>query len=171
MRTGTTSQRKGSRGEREAVRVLSEHLRTLEARRFPRDKRRDPQRPGDIELRTTDFRIVEYIEVKRANPNRQKGPITIAEMDTWRRERRLLMCRQDRGDWLCSMWATVSDELMPTGAGVAVLHADAKTRGIRLAEIQVKMREWNQPVWWGAAIYMTVQQLAECLEDRYGDVA
>ncbi|GAG29743.1 unnamed protein product, partial [marine sediment metagenome] len=138
----------------------------------------DPYLQGDVQIRRGGT-IMEYIEVKVADPNRKKGPITIAEMDGkgWREHRRILMVRHcpGNGDWLCSMWATTWDDLLKRAHGPEpyfwFMHT-ALTRGVTLHEIADRIRaEGGMAVWWGAAFYMTIDKLCEMLEAAYGEEA
>lgn len=180
-RGGKSSKRKGTAGEREAAKVLNRYLTGgLEARRVPgsgalsfrRDHMDDPHFAGDIQIRLNG-RILEYVEVKRAKP----GAITIATMDRWREHRRLLMCRQDRGDWIASMWARVWDEWNEFGARQFLRsmsrcycdYQDVGTRGVRLPAITSAIHTAQLAVLWGAAFYMSPKMLAEMLTERYGE--
>ena len=184
-RLGRSSKAKGYRGEVQAVRDLNKRLVTLEAFRTigsgafatRADAHADPYLQGDVQIRTPAS-IVEYIEVKVRDPNRKKGPITIAEMDgkDWREHRRILMCKHvpGGGDWLCSMWATTWDDLcrrLPQEPYFCYEGA-AATRGVSLHDVAERIKdEGGLPVWWGAAFYMTIDKLCEMLEAAYGEEA
>ena len=170
-RGGLSAKRKGSRNERLAVKELSRYLTTLYARRVPGsgafshrfDGGEEPQFMGDIQIRTQRHVTVEYIEVKCRNP--MSKPITIADMDRWRKGRRILMARHDRGSWLCSMWATVWDDLCPAWEQwIEVI--DRPTRGVELQDICPVA---GGGMHWGAAIYMDAGTLADILEAKYGE--
>jgi hypothetical protein len=168
-RGGKSSKRKGSAGEREAAKVLNRYLKApLECRRVPgsgalsfrRDNMDDPHFAGDLQIRR-DGRIVEYVEVKRAKP----GAITIATMDRWRRHRRFLMCRQDRSEWVGSIWASALD--LPRNFCVDYQHR--KTRGVSILEVLAAIHASSLCVFWGSAIYMSARMLCELLLERHGD--
>ena len=180
-RLGRSSKAKGYRGEVRAVRDLNKRLTTLKAWRTVgsgafatrADGHGDPYLQGDVQIRSPT-RIVEYIEVKVADPNRKAGPIKIAEMDgkDWREHRRILMCRHVPGnkDWLCSMWATTWDDLAERGKSEPTFWvAGQRARGIALGDIQHDMQRAGLAcVRWGA-FYMTIDKLCQMLEAAYGD--
>lgn len=180
-RQGKSSKDKGSRGERQAVKDLNKYLVTLKAWRTAgsgafatrADGHGDPYLQGDVQIRSPS-RIVEYIEVKVADPGATKGPITIARMDgkDWREHRRILMCRHCPGpkDWLCSMWATTWDDLCGRIGEEPLFDFPLLrgTRGVTLHDIQ-HWRIPGLPLCWGGAFYLTIDKLCEMLEAAYGE--
>ena len=175
---GRSCKRKGSANERRAARDLNRLLTgRLSAERVPgsgafahRGSCADPAWQGDVQVHASDGRIVEYIEVKVADPCCSSGPITIARMDGqgWRKHRRCLMCRHDRGEWLCSVWAEVWNELLVKRADpVGAVYLGSRTRGVTVSDVHRAIH--NQPVQWGCAVYMTLPMFAELLSDVYGE--
>ncbi len=178
---GRSPKTKGTRNERKAAKELNRHLKTLEAVRVPgsgafshrRDDCEDPHFQGDLQVRREiDRRIMECVEVKVRDPG--KSTITIATMDGkgWRQGRRGLMCRYDRGPFLCSVWDWVYDELAvkagrDPGAPMTYRY---KTRGITLTNITDAVARELYPIHWGAAVYMDVGMFAALLEEAHGDV-
>lgn len=173
-RGGRSAKQKGSRNERKAVKELNRHLKTLYARRVPGSGAfsyrfggpGDPHFAGDVQIRrNSNHSTVEYIEVKARDPG--KCPITIAQMNGWREGRRILMARHDRGLFLCSMWATVWDELKGDDfAHPSVL--GGKTRGVQLQQVAGFVPA-GSAVLWGGVAYMDVRTLCELLEWMYAD--
>ena len=187
-RLGKSSKAKGYRGEVQAVRDLNKRFiaigsdlrayRTIGSGAFATrtDGHADPTLQGDVQIRRPNHTIVEYIEIKVADPNRQAGPIGIAEMDgkNWREGRRLLMCRHVPGnrDWLCSMWPTPWDDLCHRGGKEpSFVDLDSfKTRGVNLHHVADSIRHaGGLPVWWGSGFYMTLHKLCSMLEAAYGE--
>jgi len=181
-RKGRSSSQKGYRGEVQAVRDLNKRLATLKAWRTAgsggfatrADGHADPYLQGDIQIRTSS-RIVEYIEVKVADPNRKKGPITIAEMDgkDWRQGRRILMCKHvpGGGGWLLSMWATTWDDLSGRAGCEPTFWCTApRTRGFTLHDVVARISAaGGSPLRWGAAFDMPRARRREMLEAAYGE--
>jgi len=180
-RLGRSSKDKGYRGEVRAVRDLNRHLTTLKAWRTAgsgafatrADGHGDPYLQGDVQIRSPT-RIVEYIEVKVADPNRKRGPISIAEMDgkDWREGRRMLMCRHvpGKGQWLCSMWATTWDDICGRAQEPRFSTVWGVTRGVNLHDIRDFMQNGGGlPLRWGSAFYLTIDKLCQMLEAAYGE--
>ena len=173
-----TAKRKGTRNENKAAKELDRHLISLSVVRVPgsgafahRGEFVDPAFAGDLQVRSSNHRNVEYIEVKVRDP--QSNAITIAQMDRWREGRRIVMARQDRGLWLCSLWCSVWDELCgKAGEEPFVTALDEPTRGVKITEIQHNaMVHGGGWIVWGDAAYGTVRQLGELLEAAHGEPA
>ena len=180
---GRSCKRKGSANERRAARDLNRHLTGgLSARRVPgsgafahRGSCGDAAWMGDVQILTPEGRIVEYVEVKVADPCCSSGPITIARMDGkgWRKHRRCLMCRHDRGEWLCSVWIDVWEEMMLAGGHFYASFLDTirlPTRGVTVCNVEAAIiARGNGPVQMGRAIYMTLPMFAGLLSEVYGE--
>jgi len=168
------AKRKGSRGEREAVRVLNcifkESGSTLRARRNPYSGA-DAHWPGDVAIHRLDGPEVETIEVKRA----AAGTITIAKMNgaRWRANRRCLMCRHDRGPWVCSVWASVWDELVAkTGDPEPItVTRNGQARGKGLLDVLETQGAWpgGPPLVWDGVVYLTPETFCGLLTAAYGN--
>ena len=181
---GRSCKRKGSANERRAARDLNRHLTGgLSARRVPgsgafahRGSCGDAAWMGDVQILTPEGRIVEYVEVKVADPCCSSGPITIARMDGkgWRKHRRCLMCRHDRGEWLCSVWIDVWDELVAHHGPAPCWHIcvkdNGRVRGVTVSDVLAAIRKWNYAaVLWGSAAYMRLCHFAGLLSEVYGE--
>lgn len=124
------------------------------------------------DLRIVDARkaIVERVEVKSRDPVKS-GSITIATMENqkWRKHRRCLMARHTRGDFVCSIWASVWDDLCES-AGEEPTFLDCRevnTRGVTINHLQ-DMMLMGMAVAIGSAFYLPVRAFAELLHAAYG---
>lgn len=173
------TRQKGRRAENAAAKELNRQFKrlgsTLTAKRVLRSGawgHWDRRLKGDVQIIDRGGRIVEFVEVKIVTPGRRSGPITIALMDgrKWRKSRRCLMCREGPKPFLCSVWAPVWNELvLKTGQKEPdLITRQCSTRGVTVDDIQADMI-LNMPVFWGAAIYMTVRAFAELLDAAYGE--
>lgn len=186
-KTGSSPRRKGIKNELRAVKELNKWLVTLYAVRVPGSGAfayqgggpGDPHFQGDIQIRRKcDHRIVEKIESKLRDPMGKKGPITISKMNGWRSGRRILMARHDRGEFLCSVWFDVWEELVAKGDGQPELisvRPGTPTRGVGLSDVQTLLAEWcdfdpgGYAAHWADTAYMNTKSLCALLEEAHGD--
>lgn len=171
---GRFAKLKGTRNERKAVKALNGHFRTLMALRVPgsgsfanRGICTDPGLVGDIRILDKYKKCVERIEVKSADPNRKKGPITHAFIKRVLKGRRIVMARHDRGAWICALereaWKAMADCQWQSVNPLP-------TRGQTIEDIQDMAIDLGG-LWllWGSVMFGTVKQLAVLLEEVYGE--
>ena len=172
---------KGDRAERKLAKELNRHLARLEsnltAKRVPGsgafatrvDGHQDGNWAGDVQV-LCGGRIVERIEVKCRDPLSHE--ITIADMNRWREERRILAAKHDRGEFLVSLWATAWDDICKLGGGepaywhIVSMPGVVNTRGVTLTEIN---RGAANATGWAGVVYMDTRCLTELLHRAYGE--
>lgn len=183
---GTGPRNKGRAGERQFARLLNAHFAklsgTLTAVAVPgsgalahRDGMEDPHFAGDVQIRRTrDKSIVDFIEVKRGDPNAKAGPIRLAHFKrgAWGKFRRMLAARHDRAEWVCWMWASTQDDLESKGGvNLLVPSLALEYHGTSIAELHRPLSQY------GAvrlkcdlsSFYMNIATLARLLDAAYGE--
>lgn len=183
---GTGPRNKGIAGEREFAKLLTRALSrlsgTLYAVNVPgtgafayRDGVEDPHFKGDIQVRRArDKSIVDFIEVKRGDPNAKAGPIRLAHFKRakWGKHRRILAARHDKAEWVCWMWADVLDDLERAGGKeVAVAKLDLEYRGTSIAELHRPLSQYGvvRLKCDLSSFYMNIATLARLLDAAYGE--
>lgn len=172
----------GKYHEHQAERELKKHLTSLVAWVVPgsgnqahRDGGTNPGKVGDVQVKTKGGRIAECIEVKSVDPMRRAGEITIAEMNGWRKGRRILMCCHDLGEFLCSMPVEVWDWFTKrTCGGDTIIEPQCSPRGVSINTVLAVIGDYNYspPVgirYDDIAVYMDPQTLCYLLEQAHGE--